>query len=164
MRQSSLHRRWRHSLPLPRAWQRSQYWQRLRPPWKRDWHWSARISSCCSPRKICAKACRHLLRSARQSFREDKAMEKESQMNLNQDEYSLHARVQEARTSRKTVTSQAGAVGVDLEGAYRIQAALGEKRELKGYKFGLISPAKQVQMGINAPIYGHIYSDMLLEG
>jgi 2-keto-4-pentenoate hydratase len=90
-------------------------------------------------------------------------MEKESQMKLNQDEYSLHARVQEARTSRKTVTSQAGAVGVDLEGAYRIQAALGEKRELKGYKFGLISPAKQVQMGINAPIYGHIYSDMLLE-
>lgn len=84
-------------------------------------------------------------------------------MNLNGAEHSLHARVQEARTSRKTVTSQAGAVGVDLEGAYRIQATLGEKRELKGYKFGLISPAKQVQMGINAPIYGRIYSEMLLE-
>src|SRR5437588_12482966 len=84
-------------------------------------------------------------------------------MKLNQDEVSLLTRVQEARMSRKTVTSQAGAVAVDLEGAYRIQAALGEKRALKGYKFGLISPAKQVQMGINAPIYGHIYSDMLLE-
>src|SRR5205085_5448401 len=33
----------------------------------------------------------------------------------------------------------------------------------KGYKFGLISPAKQAQMGISAPIYGRVYSDMLLE-
>src|SRR5205823_5179195 len=59
--------------------------------------------------------------------------------------------------------SQAEAVGVDLEGAYRIQTALGEHRELKGYKFGLISPAKQVQMGISAPIYGRVYAGMLLE-
>ncbi len=52
---------------------------------------------------------------------------------------------------------------MDLEGAYRVRAALGENRELKGYKFGLISPAKQAQMGISAPIYGRVYAEMLLE-
>jgi 2-keto-4-pentenoate hydratase len=90
-------------------------------------------------------------------------MKKESQTNMNQAENSLRTRVQEARTSRKTVASQGDAVGVNLEGAYRIQAALGEKRDLKGHKFGLISPAKQAQMGISAPIYGRIYTEMLLE-
>src|SRR5437899_5928862 len=84
-------------------------------------------------------------------------------MNQNQAEKSLLTRVREARTSRKTTTSQTEAVGVDLEGAYRIQSALGENRELKGYKFGLISPAKQAQMGISAPIYGRVYAEMLLE-
>ncbi len=84
-------------------------------------------------------------------------------MNLNQAEKGLLTRVREARTSRKTTTSQTEAVGVDLEGAYRIQSALGEHRELKGYKFGLISPAKQAQMGISAPIYGRVYAEMLLE-
>src|SRR5258708_10049648 len=84
-------------------------------------------------------------------------------MNMDQAEKSLLTRVREARTSRKTTASQAETVGLDLEGAYRIQAASGENRELKGYKFGLISPAKQAQMGISAPIYGRVYSEMLLE-
>src|SRR5438105_6855260 len=84
-------------------------------------------------------------------------------MNLNQAEKNLLTQVREARTSRKTTTSQAKAVGVDLECAYSIQSALGEHRPLKGYKFGLISPAKQVQMGISAPIHGRIYTEMLLE-
>ncbi len=74
-------------------------------------------------------------------------------MNLNQAENSLLNHVREARTNRKTTISQVETVGLDLEGAYRIQAASGENRELKGYKFGLISPAKQAQMGISAPIY-----------
>jgi 2-keto-4-pentenoate hydratase len=84
-------------------------------------------------------------------------------MNMDQAEKILLTRVREARTSRKTTASQAETVGLDLEGAYRIQAALVENRELKGYKFGLISPAKQAQMGISAPIYGRVYSEMLLE-
>ena len=84
-------------------------------------------------------------------------------MNMNQAEESLLTRVRQARTSRKTTISQAESVGVDLDGAYRIQAVLGENRELKGYKFGLISPAKQAQMGISAPIYGRVYAEMLLE-
>ena len=84
-------------------------------------------------------------------------------MNLNQAENSLFARIREARTNRITTTSQAEAIDVDLEGAYRIQAASGEDRKLRGYKLGLISPAKQAQMRISAPIYGRIYPEMLLE-
>src|SRR5260370_4068173 len=84
-------------------------------------------------------------------------------MNMDQAEKILVARVRQARTRRKTTAWQAATVGLDLEGAYRIQAASGENRELKGYKFGLISPAKQAQMGISAPIYGRVYSEMLLE-
>ena len=84
-------------------------------------------------------------------------------MNLNQAEKSLLTHIREARTSRSTTMSQAEAVGVDLEGAYQIQAALGEHRELRGYKFGLISPAKQAQMGISSPIHGRVYAEMLLE-
>lgn len=41
-------------------------------------------------------------------------------MNLTQAEESLLTRVREARTSRTTTASQGKAVGVDLEGAYRI--------------------------------------------
>ena len=84
-------------------------------------------------------------------------------MNLNQAEHRLLTRVQNARTSRKTVASQGEAVEVNLEGAYRIQTVLAGHREPRGYKFGLISPAKQAQMGISAPIHGRIYSEMLLE-
>jgi 2-keto-4-pentenoate hydratase len=84
-------------------------------------------------------------------------------VNLNQAEHRLFIHVREARIQRKTTTARMEAVGVDLEGAYRIQAILGEHRELRGYKFGLISPAKQAQMGISAPIYGRIYSKMFLE-
>src|SRR5260370_42139921 len=84
-------------------------------------------------------------------------------MNMDQAEKILLTRVREARTSRKRTAPHAESVGLDLEGAYRIQAASGENRELKGYKFGLISPAKQAQMGISAPIYGRVYSEMLLE-
>jgi 2-keto-4-pentenoate hydratase len=72
-------------------------------------------------------------------------------------------RIQEARAKRKTAPSQVETAGVTLESAYRIQAALGEKRNLKGYKFGLISPAKQAQMKTSSPIYGRVYADMLLE-
>jgi 2-keto-4-pentenoate hydratase len=84
-------------------------------------------------------------------------------MSLNQADTSLLARIQEARLSRRTMRAQMEDVGVDLEGAYRVQAALGEKRALRGFKFGLISPAKQAQMDISAPIYGRVYAEMLLE-
>jgi 2-oxo-3-hexenedioate decarboxylase len=73
---------------------------------------------------------------------------------------TLLALVQQARLARKVVPGQQ--IKLDLEAAYRIQATLGEGQELRGYKLGLLSPAKQAQMGITTPIYGRIYAKMLL--
>ncbi len=53
--------------------------------------------------------------------------------------------------------------GVGLEEAYRIQEAL-FPGPLKGFKLGLVSPAKQRQMGIGEPIFGRVCPGMLLEG
>lgn len=75
---------------------------------------------------------------------------------------ALMARVREARAIGRTVEKDEAEV--DLASAYGIQESLGEGRELKGYKLGLISPAKQEQMGLDAPIYGRVYAEMLLEG
>jgi 2-keto-4-pentenoate hydratase len=82
-------------------------------------------------------------------------------LNLNRDANALLERVRQARTERRAVRKEG--TEVDLESAYEIQAALGEERELKGYKLGLISPAKQEQMGLDAPIHGRVYPDMLLD-
>lgn len=49
-----------------------------------------------------------------------------------------------------------------LEEAYRIQEAL-FPGPLKGYKLGLVSEAKQRQMGIAEPIFGRVHPGMLLE-
>ncbi len=83
-------------------------------------------------------------------------------MNLSQAEQHLFLQVQEARKRRRKILPQAQFLGVDLDGAYRIQAILGEKRELRGYKLGVTSPAKQAQMGISTPTYGRVYAEMLL--
>ena len=40
---------------------------------------------------------------------------------------------------------------------------MGEGREFIGYKLALIGPAKQTQMGVDSPIYGRVYEDMILE-
>jgi 2-keto-4-pentenoate hydratase len=53
---------------------------------------------------------------------------------------------------------------VDLAGAYRIQAARASGQRIKGFKIGLISPAKQMQMGVDRPIFGRIFPKMMLEG
>lgn len=78
---------------------------------------------------------------------------------MTQAEQTLLGAVRQARIGRQVMPGQHTAL--DLDAAYRIQRALGEGRELRGYKLGLISPAKQAQMGINTPIYGHVYADML---
>lgn len=46
-------------------------------------------------------------------------------MNLSQSEQRLLVHVQEARRSRQKISPQAEALGVGLEGAYRIQALYG---------------------------------------
>lgn len=77
-------------------------------------------------------------------------------------ELQLLEDVRSARGSRKPLPSR-GDRGVDLAAAYRIQERLSEGVELKGYKLGLLSPAKQQQMGIDHPTYGRIGPTMLKE-
>jgi 2-keto-4-pentenoate hydratase len=84
-------------------------------------------------------------------------------VNLSDNESNLLERIQEARGSRETTAPKAEGLGVRLEGAYRVQAALGEGREVIGYKLGLINPEGQSQMGVDSPIYGLVYEDMILE-
>jgi 2-keto-4-pentenoate hydratase len=81
-------------------------------------------------------------------------------MELTEQEQALQDLVEEGRMNRTLAQGKAHH-SVDLPGAYRIQAARRGTRVLKGYKLGLVSPAKQQQMGLNTPIYGPIYADML---
>jgi 2-keto-4-pentenoate hydratase len=83
-------------------------------------------------------------------------------VDLNQDETFLLEQIREARKNRETTPPKAEELGVDIEGAYRIQAALGEGREVIGYKLGLIKPEGQAQMGVDSPIYGRIFEGMVL--
>lgn len=84
-------------------------------------------------------------------------------MQLTAAEQELHDIILQARSDKTTLEGKNGSRAVDLDGAYRIQAASQQNRVLKGYKFGLISPAKQEQMGISTPLYGRIYADMLYQ-
>lgn len=84
-------------------------------------------------------------------------------MNLSDDENVLLTHIREAREKGETTPPKAEELGVDLEGAYRVQAALGEGRKVVGYKLGLIKPEGQAQMGVDYPIYGRVYEDMIFE-
>ena len=84
-------------------------------------------------------------------------------MDLNRDENTLLEHIREARENRETTPPKAEELGVDVEGAYRVQAALGEGREAIGYKLGLIKPEGQAQMGVDSPTYGRVYEDMIFE-
>jgi len=84
-------------------------------------------------------------------------------VDLNQDENALLEHIKEARKNSETTPPKAEELGVDIEGAYRVQTALGEGRELIGYKLGLIKPEGQAQMGVDSPIYGRVYEDMIFE-
>lgn len=84
-------------------------------------------------------------------------------MALTAEEQALYDLIRQARTSKNPTVGKNNERAVDLPGAYRIQEASQGERILKGYKLGLISPAKQQQMGIDTPIFGRIYADMLLQ-
>ena len=83
-------------------------------------------------------------------------------MQLSAQEQALRDEIEKARGRKTPLEGRKS--GVDLAGAYRIQAARRGERVLKGYKLGLVSPAKQQQMGIDTPIYGPVYADMLRQG
>ncbi|OAN47275.1 4-oxalocrotonate decarboxylase [Chloroflexus islandicus] len=84
-------------------------------------------------------------------------------MELTRAEDSLATTIQHARRSLQPVASRAGEWGVDLAGAYRIQRMRVPDAHCIGYKLGLISPAKQRQMGLDQPIYGRISRAMIRE-
>jgi 2-keto-4-pentenoate hydratase len=84
-------------------------------------------------------------------------------VDLNRSERTLLEYIREAREKRETMSPQAEALGVGVDGAYKIQAATREGREFIGYKLAFIGPAKQTQMDVDSPIYGRVYEDMILE-
>ena len=84
-------------------------------------------------------------------------------MDLSDGENALLSRIREARENRETTARKAEELGVGVESAYKVQAAMGEGREVLGYKVGLIAPAKQAQMGVDSPIYGRVYEGMILQ-
>ena len=81
---------------------------------------------------------------------------------MSDDENSLLSHIREARENRETTSPKAEELRIGIEGAYKVQAAMGGGREVLGYKLGLIGPAKQAQMGVGSPIYGRVYEDMIL--
>jgi 2-keto-4-pentenoate hydratase len=84
-------------------------------------------------------------------------------MTLSPQEQSLFNLIHDARGHVKPVSGKDTERGVDLDGAYRVARAFQGQRILKGYKLGLVSPAKQQQMGIDSPIYGPIYADTIYQ-
>ncbi len=82
-------------------------------------------------------------------------------MRLTTEEHHLAERIRAAREAGTPVASS-GTSPVPLDAAYRVQRALGAGRVLCGFKLGLLSEAKQRQMGIHEPIYGRLYADMLV--
>ena len=83
-------------------------------------------------------------------------------MDLSDGEKALLSHIREARENRETTAPKAEELGVGVEGAYKVQVATGEGREVLGYKLGLVGPAKQAQMGVDSPIYGRVYEGMIL--
>ena len=77
----------------------------------------------------------------------------------------LTARLTEARTSRTAIPQLSDDVpGLDLETGYAVQRLLREGRgELVGWKLGVTSRAKQEQVGVDAPIYGFLAADHMLD-
>src|SRR5207237_1861765 len=83
---------------------------------------------------------------------------------------ALARELDEALLARREIPSLTRTHGdFDLASAYGIQQrgiALRQKRgeEIVGYKMGLTSAAKRVQMSLDLPIYGVLTSAMRIEG
>jgi len=81
------------------------------------------------------------------------------------DAQALADRLDQARTSRTAIAQLSDDVpDLDLETGYAVQRLLREGRgELVGWKLGVTSRAKQQQVGVDAPIYGFLASDHVLD-
>jgi 2-oxo-3-hexenedioate decarboxylase len=81
------------------------------------------------------------------------------------DPETLAARLTEARTSRTAIPQLSDdEPGLDLDTGYAVQRLLREGRGgLVGWKLGVTSRAKQEQVGVDAPIYGFLAADHVLD-
>ncbi len=78
-------------------------------------------------------------------------------------------RVYHGFTERETIDPLTEEADFSVEDAYRIQdrvieRIVGEDGTVAGYKLGLVSGAKQEQLGIDEPIFCPVPSQLLLEG
>ncbi|MFZ5992863.1 MAG: 2-keto-4-pentenoate hydratase [Deinococcota bacterium] len=81
---------------------------------------------------------------------------------MNPSSEKLLEAIHQARRTKTVLTTHTQRE-LTLEQAYAIQSQGFAGRTLKGYKLGLVSRAKQQQMGLDHPIYGRISPEMLLE-
>jgi 2-oxo-3-hexenedioate decarboxylase len=81
------------------------------------------------------------------------------------DTQALAARLTQARTSGRAIPQLSGDVpDLDLDSAYAVQRLLREGRgDIVGWKLGVTSRAKQLQVGVDAPIYGFLATDHVLD-
>jgi 2-oxo-3-hexenedioate decarboxylase len=85
------------------------------------------------------------------------------------DTAALAGRLDQAATARTTVAALTKEHELTVDLAYDVQWALVEARtgrgaRLLGGKLGLTSRAKQIAMGVDAPLYGFVTSDMIADG
>ncbi|OUS80537.1 2-keto-4-pentenoate hydratase [Rhodococcus sp. NCIMB 12038] len=80
------------------------------------------------------------------------------------------ARLLDAHRTRSAITPlTAEAPGMSIDDAYRVQLNQisqweSEGRTIAGFKVGLTSKAIQTQFGVDKPDFGHLFSDMILDG
>jgi 2-oxo-3-hexenedioate decarboxylase len=73
-------------------------------------------------------------------------------------------RLRSARLQREAIPQHTDTFPMDLEEAYEVQSAQrADFGDLVGWKLGVTSRAKQQQVGVDAPIYGFLASDHVLD-
>jgi 2-oxo-3-hexenedioate decarboxylase len=80
---------------------------------------------------------------------------------------NLASRLDAAAAKRAPIVALTKEADLDVAGAYRVQSAVVGRRvergeRLVGGKLGLTSRAKQIAMGVDAPLYGFVTSGMAL--
>ncbi|HRD61745.1 MAG TPA: hypothetical protein PL137_12625, partial [Nocardioides sp.] len=69
-----------------------------------------------------------------------------------------------ARRERRAIPQLSDSMSLDLESAYEVQRAQrADFGDLIGWKLGVTSRAKQQQVGVDAPIYGFLAAEHVLD-
>lgn len=81
---------------------------------------------------------------------------------LSDDERALFDQVELARRERRTIV--APEPEPTLASAYRVQQTRFAGCEVRGYKVGMVSPAKMAQFGLSSPVHGPLLDEMSRSG